>query len=823
MPVKILEREYTSIFRPQDTNINWLIGNIGVWQKLRLRCEFEVAINFDTSSTLFMEEPNIFTLNDGSTWQDNGFEVGDSFEVKWATTKTDDGTTTVSTVTGVINEIDGATMQSSNTTLGGGALISNIYPVQFSDKKIHSVFIRANKQPKGINFKYAHLTNFNLDSLNFSSFIDGTITAFEANNTDTLSIGQSIPMTFKGNQSGMSVASCNLIYIAPQNTKYIYDIEIVFMISAFFNDITNLEDNTPPTEMLDAECVTDLFEVVGLPTYNNPNITIKTDQNQYKKQGNTGWFDENFNGLENGFEVTSLTYTNFNGTQVNQLDYRNPIKVEAVIDMGTTVVTGQTKCAYGFQWVPTEESDYKTKPTGFYQNTKMNTGGTATQFSDVFTVSNSIDNTFRLGYSSDNARMNVQNVRFRQTGANEITFEAEFKPNGDFATFFDAKDATERNYVLWVSVADQNLTTNNSNRVSLKLDFNQMDTFIEPLGAFDTMTIGFLNHTQDNTDTPVSCGNDIKIEDDLTAKIEFQVDTTVDPTIPIPTGLEYGILIERDSDGFQYKLDSYSIDLTQFPNPTQYNFNASRGFKLGANNPKNVVSVNYYPPLDSGSLVGVQGLYGFKIRWEDWIARNNVPTDITNAFYDSSLKSNGISNDWYRYLLVSGWTLQFYVFTNALLDGNEVRYENKKPLVFDDYDQNSGITTTFTYKRESDGAVLTAGIDPESGLPLGVILANELVRLEIEYVRSVGTWASVNDVYAINTIEVREGAGQKEYRQLSSIWLPEPDNPLLPLTGATLLDLQLINPTTIRATCLIDPFRLIDSQNYKITGREGCK
>jgi hypothetical protein len=75
----------------------------------------------------------------------------------------------------------------------------------------------------------------------------------------------------------------------------------------------------------------------------------------------------------------------------------------------------------------------------------------------------------------------------------------------------------------------------------------------------------------------------------------------------------------------------------------------------------------------------------------------------------------------------------------------------------------------------------------------------------------------------LNTIEVDEGAGQFEYRQLSSIWLPENDNPLLPLTGATLLDLVLVSPTVVRATCLIDPSKLIQANRYKITGREGCK
>ena len=62
-----------------------------------------------------------------------------------------------------------------------------------------------------------------------------------------------------------------------------------------------------------------------------------------------------------------------------------------------------------------------------------------------------------------------------------------------------------------------------------------------------------------------------------------------------------------------------------------------------------------------------------------------------------------------------------------------------------------------------------------------------------------------------------------EYRQLSSIWLPEIDNPLLPISPATLLDVQIVNPTLLRCTCLVDPSKLINANRYKITGREGCK
>ena len=144
-------------------------------------------------------------------------------------------------------------------------------------------------------------------------------------------------------------------------------------------------------------------------------------------------------------------------------------------------------------------------------------------------------------------------------------------------------------------------------------------------------------------------------------------------------------------------------------------------------------------------------------------------------------------------------------------------------MTFVDYDDNSDITTAIKYYRESDMTLLVGGTDPIYGGPLGVILNNEIVRIEIDYTRATGTWSSLANVYGINTIEVDGGAGQMEYRQLSSIWLPEIDNPLLPISPATLLDVQIVNPTLLRCTCLVDPGKLINATRYKITGREGCK
>ena len=68
-------------------------------------------------------------------------------------------------------------------------------------------------------------------------------------------------------------------------------------------------------------------------------------------------------------------------------------------------------------------------------------------------------------------------------------YEAIFTPTAGFASYVGGLDAIERNYALWVSVGGRTEITNFSDRVSLLLDYNNMDLFVPPVGAFDLMEI----------------------------------------------------------------------------------------------------------------------------------------------------------------------------------------------------------------------------------------------------------------------------------------------------------------------------------------------
>ena len=125
------------------------------------------------------------------------------------------------------------------------------------------------------------------------------------------------------------------------------------------------------------------------------------------------------------------------------------------------------------------------------------------------------------------------------------------------------------------------------------------------------------------------------------------------------------------------------------------------------------------------------------------------------------------------------------------------------------------------YKDSETGDSLNIGTDLETGKPLGILLANKNTKIEIIYTNTVENW-DINNVYCVTTLEIDKGAGVLEHRQLSSIWGSEFDNILIPLDGQQKLLVEQIEPTKIKASCLVDYSRLTPAYKYKITGRIGC-
>lgn len=816
MGVKVIKREYSE--RYTTNNVDWLLGNVGDWQKLYL--DVEVGIDYFPTQAKPIEIDKInnsLILVSGENWGDFGFDAGMLCSLRWVKTTYDTNGNPINTNDGInqpIANIYGSTLVfPSSFNLAAQFPGVDSIPTNLGNIKISDVYAFSTKAMEGVRVKFAHIPNANVDNGQLTSLIDGSETEFALSGINNLPLNSFGVMEAIGIQSGASIRTMRAKRVSTSGYKTTYQIEVVYMISTIFDQLSDLENMTIPEYLSGDGSITDNLKINFYPEWNNPNVIVQNDIKQLRRLGNSGWFNENFNQLPNDFKIDTVEYFDENGNPAEALDFSGSIKVKAIIS-GVPNINAQTECGLGFAWIPKDENDYKNKLTPFYRNLFINSGDTE----DGFKIGQFYAGPY-TGGGVGGASMDVENVRFSNSGG-KIICECVFKPNALFFSLFDSKDEDDRLYILYFSVADSTLIWNFSDRVTLLADFKAMTKNIPPAGEYDELTNQFLEHPQGDQEIGVDIYDGF-VQDDILSRFPFR--------IPKDGSIKFGKIILgveafNIAQNRTFNLENYEIDLSQFPSDgngvQQFAVDTTRGFKLENGNNKNWVKLERLSGNDTANFVGYIGYFATKIRYEDWILKNGVPND----FFKASEIHNGFNNDWINYLRTAGWRVDFFIKINATIDGGDLfQYKNSYPLKFKDYDENERIDTAHRYYRDSDDTFLNVGTDPETGRPLGVILKNEPTRIEIDFdIIDGGTW-DLNNVYAVTTLEIDRGAGRTEMRQLSSVWGSESDNPLKPLSGETKLKITADPTFKILTThCLVDPELLQDAQRYRITGRVGC-
>jgi len=179
MGVKIINRTYSNQFKPSSTT-NWLLGNVGDWQRLTLECRFAVEKVFSLFDTLTLLDPNKMLLNSGENWKELGFDVGMDINISFEYVS---GSVTLPmgvplTVVSILdNEMEVENLNGTPITTWGSFGGSPLPPPPQDNVRMINLRIFADIQPQGIKLDYAHITNSNAPSGNLFSHIDGTKTA----------------------------------------------------------------------------------------------------------------------------------------------------------------------------------------------------------------------------------------------------------------------------------------------------------------------------------------------------------------------------------------------------------------------------------------------------------------------------------------------------------------------------------------------------------------------------------------------------------------------------------------------------------------------
>ena len=807
MGVTISNRIYRNDFNSSTTN--FLCSNVGAWNRLEFDVTTDIKILGSSTETFSTPFTDRIVMMSGKKWKDFGFDSGMSLNVSLTLVNNSTGIVIpVSVNVNIVSIYNDILIHDGSIDLTAWSVI----PSNNGSDTIKSVVLSSSTSLDAINLKYGLIKNSDSQNTSLNSIIDGTETEMICSGISAMAINDELPLNMIGMKSGMAIENAKIKYLSISGTSRTYRITIDFIIHGFYGTINELEDFIQPDWFSASETLTDNIIIKFLPQYNNPNVFIQNDISWTAQLGNVGWLNENYNGLQDDFSVVSVNYSIPSGS-VNSLIYNQETTVVATISGLSNPSDVLLKLQYGILWATKDNDLFELNNYQYHKNLKMNINGNIGYSGSSILVSNPVDTTLKQGFSIDNARIDVTSVDFQVSGS-DIVMTLKVICTNDFQTYLE-NNPDDRKYLIWLVIGDQVLTVNNSNRVSKKIDFNEFQEYIEPAGPYEYLTSNFISHERNETQIG-QCVYQGFVEDDVLYNGRFAVDL-LDKLIVEKIDFK----VEAIKGTQIYELQRKSINVSQYPTDSagiqQLNFIDSRGFKYNSGNEKNFINVIRDTTFDDSQFKYYKFQYGFKIRWEDWISRTGVPSD----FYLPT-SNNGFNNDWYHYDSVSGWNVFLSVYLQGTRNGIDVNYKNVARLVISDYDSNPNILkTTKTYK-DNDNTLLTAGIDPLTGKDTGVILENDLTRIEVDYELISGVW-SVGEQYGTICIQVWNGAGEMKFRQLSTVVPSESDNPLIPLSGESFCNLSYPSTNTLRLKCLVEPSLLDDAVKYQISSRLGCK
>jgi len=179
MAIKILERLYSEIYT--DGKTDWLLANVGEWQKLNVKCEVAIEYIASQQSPIQIDYiNNAFELSSGESWGQFGFDAGMTVVFSYKKSIDTDGDGEFDTVTSIQKAyLIKSTFQN---VMEVEELIEvddfDSVPTNFGSKKITDVVFYVSAIPEGCRITYGHILNEDFESKQLRSFIDFTETEF---------------------------------------------------------------------------------------------------------------------------------------------------------------------------------------------------------------------------------------------------------------------------------------------------------------------------------------------------------------------------------------------------------------------------------------------------------------------------------------------------------------------------------------------------------------------------------------------------------------------------------------------------------------------
>lgn len=627
----------------------------------------------------------------------------------------------------------------------------------------------------------------NSDPATFESKIDSSTQKFVANNIST----SFVPMSPQGYKSWyLGDVEIKRTSVSATYKNVFQLVQTIYITPLFLKEQTL---DTFPDYFLNNNCLRHVFQINAKPTAtDNTRVqSILFDS----EQGNTGWFDENYNTGVTNYSISNLTYTRVSDSatlQGVQLSDTEVTEVQFDIDNTTDTPFASSPATIlvaNFINVPFNDSDYKQTSTELDYNFSFdrvkNFVGIAPQDGDFGRAIKDFE------------------ITFVNSGKVTVNFKIDF----DTDTYNRIVSMDEAKYLLAISVQDRTLSPDVSDGVTLAISYD--DYFVD-LGLEDAVVVDeevYIEHPFQNKIDGVTT-LDSFLEDEIVGYKRFKIDTSLASDTFTISEVRAGIKSSDSTNSFklsEYKLNTQNSSIV---NGFDYiDSSQTIPFKAPSSELVTKFSLKRDIASDASPLYYFDLYFGWINRWEYWLKN----TDINSDFFDIAEPNNGLNDNWERYDSL-GYSLYFFVEFDLTIDGQTQTLVFDSPFTVNDYNSNADWDNEDIKTYDSDSNQLINGADE-------YILGYERTKVvsEFEWV-GAGTAPLTTEVDIIMRLEGYEVGGQFNSTRFTSARSST--------TNTQWVSIDLSNKVVITSagnilygTAEIDNFALQNFSEYSITAR----
>ena len=619
----VISKKFYNQYRNGDTFASNLTeftdrlqGNVGELVQLVEEIEVRTIANEGQSIDIQFFELSFLTYCTFSAplldWVEEGFYNGAGVRIEF------DGTFVNGTCEGVSGS--GNSILKLDSTTRTALLTAGLT----NEETRQDIVIKITTAPTYLNYK-AGINPNGTTSPNYDSPYGGE-TSFQLKGIT----GAFQDMLWVGNLDGSNLGSARVKFDGTNdNYRHTFTVEHTFKMPYYIEgQTTNINTGVNPSNLLGANSVN---YGNGFFFGGTTNITVAQFED-LGSIGNVGYFNENFNGFVNNYDIENVVYTNTPNTGTLESTLTTTVTFDIKNNLGSwsggeEVILNHSKLPLSTEY--TDQTDDYDDIWVF--DSLRQTEGAAAVFGDIlknFTAT--ID-------GGDPTLINVScNFVFSSDDQARITEESDF--------------------LIYLTVATQNLSTPDTmDRVNLIVDQKNYSADVDVKGLVTNYTpehyeewtalSGAKNHT-----------NFTGWDGDLVGlKFDFDVSVAQGGFIK-----EFKAHVVIDDGTNWHSLWSQAIAITKiafFTNTYDYQIfdkDLQAGFNFPSTEPLNRLKLTAEQPVGTPTVQNWKGEVSFRVPWRDWIENLNIPT----TFIDYSEPNNNLNEKTSNYSGVSGYDVK---------------------------------------------------------------------------------------------------------------------------------------------------------------------